>query len=202
MAAELVETSRLWARDVAKIEPQWVERAAKDLLKHSYSEPVWSRKRSAAMVHQKSMLYGVTIVRDRLVPYHKVDPEAARSMFIRHALLEGDWNRHHTFIEHNDALLAEASEVEEKVRRRGLVVDEDTLFEFYDAKLPADVTTARHFDSWWKKQRRADKHFLDFDPESLLDDAGTDTSATAFPETWRQGSINYCLLYTSDAADE
>ena len=201
MAAELVETSRLWARDVAKIEPQWVERAAKDLLKHSYSEPVWSRKRSAAMVHQKSMLYGVTIVRDRLVPYHKVDPEAARSMFIRHALLEGDWNRHHTFIEHNDALLAEASEVEEKVRRRGLVVDEDTLFEFYDAKLPADVTTARHFDSWWKKQRRTDKHFLDFDPESLLDDAGTDTSATAFPETWRQGSISYDLRYKFEPGD-
>lgn len=201
MAAELVETSRLWARDVAKIEPAWVERAAGDLLKHAYSEPVWSRKRSAAMVHEKSMLYGVTIVRDRLVPYHRVDPAAARTMFIRHALLEGDWNRHHKFIDHNDALLAEAAEVEEKVRRRGLVVDEDTLFDFYDARLPENVTTARHFDSWWKKQRAKDKHYLDFDPSALLDDDGVDASATAFPEAKRQGSVDYGLRYKFEPGD-
>ena len=201
MAAELVETSRLWARDVAKVEPAWVERAAGDLLKHSYSEPVWSRKRSAAMVHEKSMLYGVTIVRDRLVPYHRVDPAAARTMFIRHALLEGDWNRHHKFIDHNEALLAEAAEVEEKVRRRGLVVDEDTLFDFYDARLPDNVTTARHFDSWWKKQRAKDKHYLDFDPNALLDDDNVDASATAFPEAKRQGSVEYALRYKFEPGD-
>ena len=201
MAAELVETSRLWARDVAKIEPAWVEAAAGDLMKHSYSEPVWSRKRSAAMVHQKSMLYGVTIVRDRLVPYHRVDAEGARNMFIRHALLEGDWNRHHHFIDHNEALLAEAAEVEEKVRRRGLVVDEDTLFEFYDSRLPQSVTTARHFDSWWKKKRAEDKHYLDFDPAALLDDEGVDSSAAAFPEVWRQGSIDYALRYKFEPGD-
>lgn len=201
MAAELVETSRLFARDVAKIEPEWVEAAAGELMKHSYSEPVWSRKRSAAMVHQKSMLYGVTIVRDRLVPYHRVDPAGARAMFIRHALLEGDWNRHHTFIDHNEALLAEAASVEEKVRRRGLVVDEDTLFEFYDSRLPADVTTARHFDSWWKKQRAKDKHYLDFDPSSLLDDDGVDAGTAAFPEVRRQGSIDYALRYKFEPGD-
>lgn len=201
MAAELVETSRLWARDVAKIEPAWVEHAAGDLLKHSYSEPVWSRKRSAAMVHEKSMLYGVTIVRDRLVPYHRVDPEGARNMFIRHALLEGDWNRHHTFIDHNEALLAEASKVEEKVRRRGLVVDEDTLFDFYDSRLPESVTTARHFDSWWKKQRANDKHYLDFDPAALLDDDGVDASAKTFPEAKRQGSVDYVLRYKFEPGD-
>ena len=201
MAAELVETSRLWARDVAKVEPAWVEKAAGELMKHSYSEPVWSRKRSAAMVHQKSLLYGVTIVRDRLVPYHRVDPDGARNMFIRHALLEGDWNRHHGFIDHNEALLAEAAAVEEKVRRRGLVVDEDTLFEFYDARLPRDVTTARHFDSWWKKQRAKDKHYLDFDPSTLLDDDGVDSSTNAFPEVWRQGSIDYELEYKFEPGD-
>ena len=201
MAAELVETSRLWARDVAKIEPAWVEATAGQLVKHSYSEPVWSRKRSAAMVHQKSMLYGVTIVRDRLVPYHRVDAEGARNMFIRHALLEGDWNRHHHFIDHNEALLAEAAEVEEKVRRRGLMVDEDTLFEFYDSRLPKTVTTARHFDSWWKKKRAEDKHYLDFDPAALLVDEGVDSSTTAFPEVWRQGSIDYALRYKFEPGD-
>ena len=201
MAAELVETSRLWARDVAKIQPAWVEATAGQLMKHSYSEPVWSRKRSAAMVHQKSMLYGVTIVRDRLVPYHRVDAEGARNMFIRHALLEGDWNRHHHFIDHNEALLAEAAEVEEKVRRRGLVVDEDTLFEFYDSRMPKTVTTARHFDSWWKKKRAEDKHYLDFDPAALLDDEGVDSSTTAFPEVWRQGSIDYAVRYKFEPGD-
>lgn len=201
MAAELVETSRLWARDVAKIEPAWVERAAGDLLRRSYSEPVWSRKRSAAMVHEKTMLYGVPIVRDRLVPYHRVDAEGARNMFIRNALIGGDWNRHHLFIDHNDALLREAAEVEEKVRRRGLVVDEDTLFDFYDAKLPADVTTARHFDSWWKKQRHEDEHYLDFDPAALLQDAGTDTSEDAFPSTIRHGSIDYAVRYKFEPGD-
>lgn len=201
MAAELVETSRLWARDVAKIEPAWVEQAAGDLLRRSYSEPVWSRKRSAAMVHEKTMLYGVAIVRDRLVPYHRVDPDGARNMFIRHALIGGDWNRHHLFIDHNDALMAEAAQVEEKVRRRGLVVDEDTLFDFYDSKLPATVTTARHFDSWWKKQRREDAHYLDFDPAALVEDDGLDTSDAAFPPTWRQGTINYDLRYKFEPND-
>lgn len=201
MAAELVETSRLWARDVAKIEPAWVEKAAGDLLRHSYSEPVWSRKRSSAMVHEKTMLYGVTIVRDRLVPYHRVDAEGARSMFIRHALIGGEWNRHHLFIDHNDELLREAAAVEEKVRKRGLVVDEDTLFEFYDTKLPAEVTTARHFDSWWKKQRREDAHYLDFDPAALIDDDGTDTSETAFPSTLRQGAVDYEVDYKFEPGD-
>lgn len=201
MAAELVETSRLWARDVAKIEPAWVERAAGDLLRRSYSEPVWSRKRSAAMVHEKTMLYGVTIARDRLVPYHRVDAEGARNMFIRNALIGGDWNRHHLFIDHNDALLREAAEVEEKVRRRGLVVDEDTLFDFYDAKLPADVTTARHFDSWWKKKRHEDEHYLDFDPAALLQDDGTDTSEAAFPSAIRHGTIDYSVRYKFEPGD-
>lgn len=201
MAAELVETSRLWARDVAKIQPTWVEAAAGDLLRRSYSEPVWSRKRSAAMVHEKTMLYGVPIVRDRLVPYHRVDPDGARNLFIRHALIAGDWNRHHLFIEHNEALMAEAAQVEEKVRRRGLVVDEDTLFDFYDAKLPEHVVTARHFDSWWKKQRAEDKHYLDFDPSALVEDEGLDTSADAFPPRWRQGSIDYDLRYKFEPSD-
>lgn len=201
MAAELVETSRLWARDVAKIEPAWVERAAGDLLRRSHSEPVWSRKRSAAMVHEKTMLYGVTIARDRLVPYHRVDAEGARNMFIRNALIGGDWNRHHLFIDHNDALLREAAEVEEKVRRRGLVVDEDTLFDFYDAKLPADVTTARHFDSWWKKKRHEDEHYLDFDPAALLQDDGTDTSEAAFPSAIRHGTIDYSVRYKFEPGD-
>ncbi|WKK61690.1 ATP-dependent RNA helicase HrpA [Corynebacterium sp. P3-F1] len=201
MASELVETSRLWARDVAAIDPSWVEKVARDLLKHSYSEPVWSQKRAAPMVHQKSMLYGVTVVADRLVPYHRVDMEAARDLFIRHALIEGEWNAHHAFLKHNAALLKEAAAVEEKVRRRGIVVDEDTLFEFYDERIPSDIGTGRHFDAWWKKKRQYDASFLDFDPEALLNDASADSSEAAFPDKWRQGSINYNLQYKFEPGD-
>lgn len=201
MAAELVETSRLWARDVAAIDPSWAEKIARDLLKHTYSEPVWSQKRSAPMVHQKSMLYGVTVVADRLVPYHRVDMEAARDMFIRHALIGGEWNSHHAFVKNNAALLEAAAAVEEKVRRRGIVVDEDTLFDFYDQRIPDDIGTGRHFDAWWKKKRQKDASFLDFDPEALLNDASADSSEASFPDKWRQGSIDYDLQYKFEPGD-
>lgn len=195
MASELVETSRLWARDVAKIEPSWIEHAAGTLLKHVYSEPFWSRKRACAMVHQKSLLYGVPIVRDRLVSYHHVDPAAAREMFIRHALIEGDWTRTHKFLELNGLLLDQAAEVEEKLRRRGIVVDEDTLYEFYDAKLPDSVTTAITFDSWWKKQRRKDPEYLNFDPKKLVGDSAQNITAEDFPTLWTQGSMQFDVSY-------
>lgn len=201
MAGELVETSRLWARDVAKVQPAWVEKLAANLLKHSYSEPVWSTKRAAAMVHQKSMLYGVTIVADRLIPYHRVDREAARDMFIRHGLIGGEWNTHHKFLKHNQQMLEEASAVEDKVRRRGLVVDEDTLFEFYDARLPDNAVTGRHFDSWWKKKRHNTPDFLDFDPEKLLDEEHSASTDTQFPDHWRQGSVTYELQYKFEPGD-
>lgn len=195
MAGELVETSRLWARDVAKIEPTWVEDLAGGLLRRTYSEPVWSRKRAAAMAHEKTMLYGVTIVADRLVPYHRVDPTAARDMFIRHALIEGDWTTHHKFYRNNVAKLEEAASVEEKARRRGIVVDEDTLFDFYDQRLPDTVTTASHFDSWWKKTKREQPELLDFDPTALVsDDAGLVTEEE-FPDHWNHGSLKLELTY-------
>ena len=198
MAAELVETSRLWARDVAAIDPAWVEKLAKNLLKHNYSDPTWSRKRGSAVVTQRSTLYGVTVVADRTVPYHRVDPVAARDMFIRNALVDGDWTTHHNFFHDNKRKLAEASEYEEKARRRGLVVDEDTLFDFYDQRIPESVTTARHFDSWWKKQKN--KHSLDFDPEALLED-DHDVTEDAFPDRWLKGSIDYDLSYKFEPGD-
>ncbi|SER44157.1 ATP-dependent RNA helicase HrpA [Corynebacterium cystitidis] len=201
MAGELVETSRLWARDVAKIQASWVEKLAADLLKHSYSEPVWSTKRAAAMVHQKSMLYGVTIVADKLIPYHRVDKEAARDLFIRHGLIAGQWNTHHRFLEHNQQMLDEASAVEDKLRRRGLVVDEDTLFEFYNARLPDNAVTGRHFDSWWKKKRQTQPDFLDFDPDALLDQEHSVNADTQFPDHWRQGSVSYELQYKFEPGD-
>ena len=200
MAAELVETSRLWARDVATIDPAWVEKLGADLLKHNYSEPTWSRKRAAAIAHQKSTLYGVPIVADRTVPYHRVDPTAARDMFIRNALIAGDWNTHHAFFKANAQALDDAAAYEEKARRRGLIVDEDTLFDFYDQRIPANVTTGRHFDSWWKKERRRNPELLDFDPAKLIDDSH-EVTEESFPDHWRKGSIDYELTYKFEPGD-
>ena len=200
MAAELVETSRLWARDVAAIDPAWVEKLGADLLKHNYSEPTWSRKRAAAIAHQKSTLYGVPIVADRTVPYHRVDPSAARDMFIRNALIAGDWNTHHAFFKANAQALDDAAAYEEKARRRGLIVDEDTLFDFYDQRIPAKVTTGRHFDSWWKKERRRTPDLLDFDPTKLIDDFH-EVTEESFPDHWRKGSIDYELTYKFEPGD-
>ena len=200
MAAELVETSRLWARDVAAIDPAWVEKLGADLLKHNYSDPTWSRKRAAAIAHQKSTLYGVPIVADRTVPYHRVDPVAARDMFIRNALIAGEWNAHHDFLKANAQALDEAAEYEEKARRRGLIVDEDTLFDFYDQRIPDKVTTGRHFDSWWKKKRRQKPDLLNFDPATLVDDSH-DVTEVSFPDHWRKGSIDYELTYKFEPGD-
>ncbi|MDN8641534.1 ATP-dependent RNA helicase HrpA [Corynebacterium kefirresidentii] len=200
MAAELVETSRLLARDVATIDPAWVEKLGADLLKHNYSEPTWSRKRAAAIAHQKSTLYGVPIVADRTVPYHRVDPTAARDMFIRNALVAGDWNTHHAFFKTNAQALDDAAAYEEKARRRGLIVDEDTLFDFYDQRIPANVTTGRHFDSWWKKERRRNPELLDFDPTKLIHDSH-EVTEESFPDHWRKGSIDYELTYKFEPGD-
>ena len=200
MAAELVETSRLWARDVAAIDPAWAEKLGADLLKHNYSEPTWSRKRAAAIAHQKSTLYGVPIVADRTVPYHRVDPAAARDMFIRNALIAGDWNTHHAFFKANAQALDDAAAYEEKARRRGLIVDEDTLFDFYDQRIPEKVTTGRHFDSWWKKERRRTPDLLDFDPAKLIDDSH-EVTEESFPDHWRKGSIDYELTYKFEPGD-
>lgn len=195
MAAEVVETSRLWARDVAAIDPVWVEKAAPGLVRYQYSEPYWSTKKAAAMAHEKATLYGVPIVADRPVPYHKVDPAAAREMFIRNALVDGDWNTRHHFFRDNAVKLEEAAEVEEKARRRGIVVDEDTLFEFYDARVPETATTGAHFNSWWKHKRHKQPDFLDFSPEKLLTDAAGAVTEESFPDHMRVGDVDYELSY-------
>ncbi len=153
VAAELVETSRLWARVAARIEPEWAEPLAAHLVKRTYSEPHWDARRGAAMALEKVTLYGLPIVTARQVNYARVDPAAARDLFISGALVEGDWRTHHQFFHHNQRLLEEATELEDKARRRGIVADDAALFDFYDRRIPKDVTSVRHFDTWWKKAR-------------------------------------------------
>lgn len=195
VAAELVETSQLWGRTVAAIDPRWVEKLARDLLRHQYSDPHWSSRRASAMVYQRSTLWGVPVVVDRLTSYQRVDPRAAREMFIRHALIDGDWNTHHEFFHTNATKLGEAGELENKARRRGIVVDEDTLFDFYDTRLPQSITNGASFDSWWKKKRATHPDFLDFDPSALVTDSAGEISETSFPDRWEHNSLIFDLDY-------
>jgi ATP-dependent helicase HrpA len=199
VAAELVETSRLWARTVARIEPEWVEPLARHLVKRSYSEPHWEKKQGGAVALEKVTLYGVPIVTDRKVSYGRIDPAAARELFIRHALVEGDWQTPHRFFAENRRLLAEAAEVEHRVRRRGLVVGEDELFAFYDARIPADVVSAQHFDTWWKQARRADPDQLTFRPADLLSEDAAQVSTDAYPDIWTSRSAGLQALPLSYA---
>lgn len=194
MAGELVETSRLWARDAARIQPEWAEELAAHLVKRTYSEPTWSTKQGAAMAFERVLLYGVPIVAQRRVLYAKVDPEHARELFIRHALVEGEWTTHHAFFHDNRALLAQAESLEHRARRRDLVVDDDALYAFYDERIPADVVSSRHFDTWWKTARRRDPDLLTFTLGMLVaDDA--DVSETDFPSVWPQGDLELPLTY-------
>jgi ATP-dependent helicase HrpA len=186
VAAELVETSRLWGRIVASVEPEWVEPVAAHLVKRSYSEPRWSKNRGAVIATEKVTLYGIPIVADRTVNFDRIDPVASRELFIRHALVEGDWETRHHFFRDNATLLAEAAELEQRARRRGLVAGEDALFEFYDARVPADVTSARHFDAWWKKQRHQTPDLLTLTLDDLLSAEAAEALEldSAYPEVW------------------
>jgi len=188
VAAELVETSRLWARLVAAIEPEWVEPVAAHLVTRSYSEPRWSKKRGAVIATEKVTLYGIPIVADRAVNFARIDPAASRELFISRALVEGDWETRHHFFRDNAALLAEAAELEQRARRRGLVAGEDALFEFYDARVPADVVSARHFDAWWKKQRRETPGLLTLTLDDLLSAEAAELDSAAYPEVWTSAS--------------
>jgi ATP-dependent helicase HrpA len=188
IAAELVETSRLWARTVAAIEPEWVEPVAEHLVKRSYSEPRWSRTSGAAAATEKVTLYGIPIVADRTVLLHRIDPVLARELFIRHALVEGDWQTRHHFFRDNAKLIEEAASLEQRARRRGLVVGEDALFAFYDARVPADAVSARHFDTWWKKARHETPDLLTLSLDDLLSSAADELDVGAYPEVWTSAS--------------
>jgi ATP-dependent RNA helicase HrpA len=184
VSAELVETSRLWARTAAAIDPDWIEPLAEHLVRRSYSEPHWSRKRGSAVATEKVTLYGIPIVADRTVTFSRIDPVASRDLFIRHALVEGDWETRHHFFRDNQKLIAEAGELEQRARRRGLVIGEDALHEFYDAHVPADVTSARHFDAWWKKARHVTPDLLTLSMRDLLAGSAADLDHGAYPEVW------------------
>jgi len=203
VAAELVETSRLWGRVAARVQPEWVERLAGHLVQRSYSEPHWDAGRGAVMASERVTLYGLPLVAARPVTYSRVDPALCRELFMQHALVEGDWRTFHAFASHNRSLLTEVGELEERVRRHDLRVRDTVLYDFFDTRIPADVVSARSFDSWWKRERHRHPDLLDL-PRSLLVDAGAEERVRRdFPGALPAGGGELPLAYRfSPGADD
>ncbi|HWE92283.1 MAG TPA: ATP-dependent RNA helicase HrpA [Pseudonocardiaceae bacterium] len=195
MAAELVETSRLWGRMVARVEPEWAERLAPQLVRRSYSEPHWDARRGAVLGMEKVSLYGLPIVPARTVNFGRVDPKLARELFIRHALVDGDWTTDHGFFQRNRELLAEVEELEQRARRRDILVHEDVLFDFYDQRIGPEVVSARHFDSWWKRVRATDPDLLTFDKSMLATETADELDPSSYPDSWPADEVALELSY-------
>ncbi|MTC32171.1 ATP-dependent RNA helicase HrpA [Providencia alcalifaciens] len=195
MVAELVETSKLWGRIAASIDPEWIEPLAEHLVKHHYSEPHWSKSEGAVMASEKVTLYGLPIVASRQVNYGVIDPLLCRELFIRHALVEGDWNTRHAFFKANLKLLSEVEDLEHKSRRRDILVDDETLFAFYDQRIPNDVISSRYFDNWWKTVSKQQPDLLSFEKNMLIKEDASTVSALDYPNYWYQGDLKFRLSY-------
>ncbi|MFD9501016.1 ATP-dependent RNA helicase HrpA [Streptomyces sp. NPDC060035] len=195
MSAELVETSRLWARVNAKVEPEWIEPLAQHLLKRTYSEPHWEKDQAAVMAYERVTLYGVPIVAQRKINFGRIDQEASRDLFIRNALVEGDWRTHHQFFHDNRKLLGEVEELEHRARRRDILVDDETLFDFYDQRIPEHIVSGAHFDSWWKHKHREEPDTLDFERSMLINEKASAVTKDDYPDSWRQGKLKFRVTY-------
>jgi len=208
MSVELVETSRLFARNNAAIDPEWAEELAGPLAKRSLSEPHWQKRQGAAVAFERVTLYGVPIVSQRRVRLARFDLPLARELFIRHALVDGDWDAPpgslYSFDRANRQLRRELQQLEERTRQRGLIGD-DAVYEFYDARIPAEIANTADFEGWWKRQQRTKPKLLTMRREDLLE--GEDPRATneqEFPREWRHGDQTLQLRYRFDpgAADD
>lgn len=202
IASELVETSRLWGRTAAKIEAEWIEPVAKHLVKYSYSEPRWSKKQGTTIANEKVTLFGLPIVASRIVNYSKIDPVLSRSLFIRHALVEGDWLTNHKFYKQNQKLIEEVEDLEHKSRRQDILIDDNELFNFYDQRIDKSVISAKHFDSWWKTKQKTDPDFLNFEKNMLINQSAQSVNLNDFPDFWYQDQLKLPLSYQFDIGDK
>lgn len=196
MAAELVETSRLWARVVAPIRPQWLEKAAAHLLQWTYSAPEWDRRRASAVMVARATLYGLPVVVGRRVHMATFDAEEARHLFIHHALVEGDWEEAPGLVQRNRESVERVNARAQRARRPDVMVGSQALFDFYDARVPEKVTSGAGFTAWWGEERRRSPELLDAGPEDLMGRASLSVDLGAFPDTWAAGSAVLPLAYT------
>lgn len=193
MAAELVETSKLFARMVARIDPSWIEPLAQHVTQHSYSEPHWSKKRGAVIAFEKVTLFGLPIVMKRAKVYSQIDPVVCHELFVREALVAGNTKLNYGFLDENNALLAQADEFEQKTRRRDLMVDNEALENFYATRIPSEVNNEAAFKKWFKQH--GSNEALTFTEEDVYRQQPGQAIENAFPDVWRQGNITLPLQY-------
>ena len=193
MVAELVETNRLWGRMAAAIDPVWAEELAGHLVKRSYGDPRWEERSGRAVTDERVTLYGLPLVSGRKVGYDRVDRLEARDLFVEHALVRREWSSPHRFLADNDAFVAEAGELGDRLRRTDLL-DDASLWRFYDRLVPDEVVSGRHFDRWWKQARRDDPDRLTLTTADLLVD-GIAYDPADFPDTWHQDGLELPVTY-------
>ncbi len=192
VAAELVETSKLYARTVGSIRPEWLEPIARHLLKRSYSEPHWEKRPAQVAAFERVTLYGLPIVARRKVNYGPLDPQLSREIFIRQALVQGEFNCRARFFKHNADLIAEVERLEAKARRRDVMVDDEVLFAFYDARIPENIYSGKSFDKWLKT---ADEKSLYLTKEDLLQRETHELGEGAFPDLFPAAGLSLALEY-------
>jgi len=201
MAAELVETARLFARTVAGIEPEWIEQLAPHLLKRSWFEPHWEKKPARVAAYEQATLYGLVVVARRRVNYGPIDPKVAREIFIREALVAGELRTQAAFFAHNQRLIAEVEELEAKRRRRDLLVDEQALFEFYDARIPAGVYDGDSFEHWRREAEAREPRLLHLTHGALMRQEGEGVAAEQFPSVLDVDGTPLALSYVFAPGD-
>jgi ATP-dependent helicase HrpA len=200
MAAELVETSRLWGRVVARIEPQWAERLGAHLLQHTFSDPWWDPERGSSLVYERATLFGVPVVAQRRADFARLDPSGARALFLQRGLVEGEWRDAPELVAENLARLEQARALEDRARRRS-GLSAATLFAFYDRQVPPEVTSGRAFERWWRSLRRRAPDWLRFDPD-LGDAEGERIDPAEYPEAWTSGPVSLPLRYAWQPGEE
>ena len=202
MVAELVETSKLFGRIAARIQPEWVEPLAQHLVKRSYSEPHWEQKQGAVYAFEKQTLYGIAIVPKRKTNYSQIDPALCRNLFIRSALVEGNFTTRFQFFKDNQALRLDIEELEHKSRRRDILVDDEVLFQFYEERLPQDCLSAAHFNAWWNKQHKLTPELLSYERALLMSHDAEQITAVSYPDFWQHGPFKLQLEYNFEPGSE
>lgn len=195
MAGELVETSKLFARQVARIQPEWIEPLAGHLLKRSYSEPHWEMKRAQVVAFEQVTLFGLPIVARRKVHYGPIAVGEAREIFIRRALVEGEFRTQGEFFAHNRALIDEVEDLEDRARKRDILVDEEVLFDFYDQRLPEGIVNGKGFEQWRKWAEADDPAILKFDRAALMARGAEDVTGGQYPDELQLNGVRYPLSY-------
>ncbi|MBW4968057.1 ATP-dependent RNA helicase HrpA [Pseudoalteromonas sp. CR1] len=198
MSAELVETSKLYARTNAKIDINWVEPLAQHLVKRSYSEPHWEKKPGAVIAFEQQTLYGLLVVNKRRCVYSNIDPKVSRELFVRTALVEQELGLNERFLQFNRELIEDIQVLENKSRRRDILVDEQTLFEFYDKKIPKEINNRAAFLKWFKTQKQQNKHFLHMTRDELMRHGANSITEFDYPDTWQQDNLILPLTYHFD----